>query len=453
MLKVPHEELTSRARECQTVSEKDVLAASQLVQQLSKRVFEQDDVNWVKVNQNLERVEKRLAKIKKKLQDANSKSEVSFGRLKKRVRFISQADETSLVDLYMADHLIRRGHIEAGSQVAEKRGFTDLVDVDVFQSTTLIAEKLKAPFHDIDLAVKWCSRNNEQLLRIDSSLEFRLRRARFAQLVQDGKPLEAVQYAKDHLAPFAHKHLGDIQEAMSSLLYDRVLPRNQSLDLVAKEDEIFDRTDTSLSTKSGIRRSRRNSKPETTLSRKMQLKTKRSASCSVNHKRTREGCAVSDTLTRRHTPCFGETDWEELAQFFIEESERVLNLEHQTTLQVTVKAGLASLKCASCGPNSSVGIGSEAYEAKVRECPCCSPHLGTLATQLPTAHHVHSALICRITGKLMDEHNPPLMFPDGAVFSTEGLRSISKDGKFPNPREPDSGKLYGMDDLHKIFIA
>jgi macrophage erythroblast attacher len=45
--------------------------------------------------------------------------------------------------------------------------------------------------------------------------------------------------------------------------------------------------------------------------------------------------------------------------------------------------------------------------------------LGVLAQEVPFAHHANSTIVCRITGKIMNEDNPPLAFDNGNVFSTE----------------------------------
>lgn len=45
--------------------------------------------------------------------------------------------------------------------------------------------------------------------------------------------------------------------------------------------------------------------------------------------------------------------------------------------------------------------------------------LGKLAEEVPFSHHVNSTIVCRITGKIMDEDNWPLAFPDGNVYSVE----------------------------------
>ena len=42
---------------------------------------------------------------------------------------------------------------------------------------------------------------------------------------------------------------------------------------------------------------------------------------------------------------------------------------------------------------------------------------------VPSTHKVVSSLICRISGEVMDEHNPPVSLPNGQVYSEKvGLK-------------------------------
>lgn len=45
--------------------------------------------------------------------------------------------------------------------------------------------------------------------------------------------------------------------------------------------------------------------------------------------------------------------------------------------------------------------------------------LGKLAEEVPFSHHANSTIVCRITGKIMDEDNMPMAFPRGSVYSLE----------------------------------
>ena len=50
------------------------------------------------------------------------------------------------------------------------------------------------------------------------------------------------------------------------------------------------------------------------------------------------------------------------------------------------------------------------------DCPVCSRSLNKLAQPLPMAHCANSRLVCKISGDVMNENNPPMMLPNGYVY-------------------------------------
>lgn len=54
------------------------------------------------------------------------------------------------------------------------------------------------------------------------------------------------------------------------------------------------------------------------------------------------------------------------------------------------------------------------------DCPACQKdNLGVLTSHVSHNHPTQSTLICRVTGKPMDDKNPPMCLPNGMVYSTE----------------------------------
>src|SRR5258708_2110666 len=52
------------------------------------------------------------------------------------------------------------------------------------------------------------------------------------------------------------------------------------------------------------------------------------------------------------------------------------------------------------------------------DCPLCDPlGLGALAHLVPSANHLNSTLVCYISGKVMDDQNPPMALRNGYVYS------------------------------------
>jgi macrophage erythroblast attacher len=85
------------------------------------------------------------------------------------------------------------------------------------------------------------------------------------------------------------------------------------------------------------------------------------------------------------------------------------SLTKEPMLSLTLQAGLTAMKTYSCNNPEDRNV----------NCPVCAADtFGALSKTLPFAHHVNSALVCRISGKIMDESNPPLVLPSGYVYST-----------------------------------
>jgi macrophage erythroblast attacher len=51
------------------------------------------------------------------------------------------------------------------------------------------------------------------------------------------------------------------------------------------------------------------------------------------------------------------------------------------------------------------------------EDPLHLPTYQALAAGLPYAKHLHSKLVCHITKQLMNEDDPPMVLPNGYVYS------------------------------------
>ena len=46
----------------------------------------------------------------------------------------------------------------------------------------------------------------------------------------------------------------------------------------------------------------------------------------------------------------------------------------------------------------------------------CTEPLGELSKPLPYSHCAQSHLICALSGKVMDDNNPPMALPNGYVY-------------------------------------
>jgi len=83
----------------------------------------------------------------------------------------------------------------------------------------------------------------------------------------------------------------------------------------------------------------------------------------------------------------------------------------------------------------------------------CLSTMGQLASSLPLAHHVNSCIVCRITGELMNEDNPPGVLPNGHVYSMSALEDIAERhrGQVRDPRSDDV--VYSIHQVKRAYIA
>ncbi|XP_024907525.1 macrophage erythroblast attacher isoform X2 [Pteropus alecto] len=100
--------------------------------------------------------------------------------------------------------------------------------------------------------------------------------------------------------------------------------------------------------------------------------------------------------------------WRMLIQQFRYDNYRLHQLGNSSVFTLTLQAGLSAIKTPQCykGDRSS----------RSPDCPVCSRSLNKLAQPLPMAHCANSRLVCKISGDVMNENNPPMMLPNGHVY-------------------------------------
>ncbi|KAH9962959.1 CTLH/CRA C-terminal to lish motif domain-containing protein [Russula dissimulans] len=134
--------------------------------------------------------------------------------------------------------------------------------------------------------------------------------------------------------------------------------------------------------------------------------------------------------------------WSNLIQSFRLAIFSLNTLPSEPLLHLALYGGLSSLKLPTCYD----------HDVKNRDCPVCDSWLGKLAEEVPFSHHVNSTIVCRMSGKIMDEDNAPMAFPNGYVYSREALEDMSaqNEGKVKCPRTQEE---CDFSKLKKVFIS
>ncbi|XP_013383305.1 macrophage erythroblast attacher [Lingula anatina] len=150
-----------------------------------------------------------------------------------------------------------------------------------------------------------------------------------------------------------------------------------------------------------------------------------------------------DTSISPYQELLDPNRWNHLVQQFRNENFKLHQLNNTSVFVVSLQAGLSALKTPHC------------YKDECGErnpnCPVCSPHLNDLAKTLPFAHCAQSKLICQISGRPLNEHNPPLMLPNGYVYGYNSLVEMANnnDGRVVCPRTKE---IYKLDECEKVFV-
>ncbi|KAK1804278.1 hypothetical protein P4O66_020314 [Electrophorus voltai] len=133
--------------------------------------------------------------------------------------------------------------------------------------------------------------------------------------------------------------------------------------------------------------------------------------------------------------------WKMLIQQFRYDNYRLHQLGNNSVFTITLQAGLSAIKTPQCYKEDGT--------SKNPDCPVCSKSLNKLAQPLPMAHCANSRLVCKISGEVMNENNPPMMLPNGYVYGYNSLLSIRQDDKVVCPRTKE---VFNFSQAEKVYI-
>lgn len=106
-----------------------------------------------------------------------------------------------------------------------------------------------------------------------------------------------------------------------------------------------------------------------------------------------------------------ESRWNYIIDLFKQDNYKIHQLPEKSSLIAVLQAGLSAIKTPTCY--------RKVTSVKNVNCPVCHPSMNLIARPLPYAYCSNSKLICAHSGELMNENNPPMMLPNGYVYSLE----------------------------------
>ena len=353
----------------------------------------------------------------------------------------------------LLDYLLRSSYYRTAQALSTHLPhLAPLSDMEAFLSARRVVEGLRA--RDVSRALAWCGEYRSRLRSVGSSMEFELRVQEMMELVKKGEREAGQEYARKWLGvgvvqgrenggkeereeekeagagggstppaasersqwedPVVRARMKKLQEAMTAVMFHSLyhpLPASSS----------------GSSSSSSSSSSPLSSLPPLPPSL---LPTTSAAHLKYSH-------------------YWSDARWAELELQFRLTHLAVHGMHPHSTLALALYIGMATLKTPYCtcthitptssAPSSTSSSSSTAPSSlsnpslpssfsPAASCPlCCSRALFELSAGLPTTQRSQSALVCRLSGAVMDEHNPPLVLPNGSMYSRRALQKMAHD--------------------------
>lgn len=137
------------------------------------------------------------------------------------------------VNHIIANHFYQQGLFDLGDCLIEEAGEPEGITlkscfIEMYQIVNPMRED-----RNLKPALNWVSCHRDKLQQSSSDLELKLHRLQFVEILQKGTQLDALNYARTYLAPFASLHLHEIQKLMACLLWAGKLDRSPYSELMA----------------------------------------------------------------------------------------------------------------------------------------------------------------------------------------------------------------------------
>lgn len=371
LLTVPFEALKRSAKERRALIT-DVMSA------LDGATSSGDNASHEEQLAGLDQLVERLQGLKRKLTEVSRSERDEAARCKARLEHLASlgaprrgdavAWNRPRLDRILVDHMLRSDCYASAVALASSAQIDLLCDLHVFDGARRVAEALRA--RDAAPALAWCAEQRARLKKLKSPLEFKLRLQEFIELLRKEQRLEAIAYARRHLAPWAQQHMAELQRALGALAFG---PRPR---------------------------------------------------CS------------------RYQPLFEEGAWQRLVDLYHRELYRLASLPPESLLTAHMQAGLTALN------------NPAAYrEGGSKEDPLHLPSFRTLAKGLPCAKHVHSTLVCAVTREAMSDANPPMVLPNGYVYSRRAVEQLAAAHGGGRVVCPKTGASFGVEEVRRAFVV
>ncbi|KAI2657194.1 E3 ubiquitin-protein transferase MAEA [Labeo rohita] len=396
---VPYETLNKRFRAAQKNIDRETSHVTMVVAELEKTLSSFPVVDTVV--SLLDGVVEKLSALKRKAAESIQAEDESAKLCKRRIEHLKEhsSDQPASVNVWkkkrmdrmMVEHLLRCGYYNTAVKLARQSG----IEVRLrFFCAAEVEESLER--QETATCLAWCHDNKSRLRKMKSCLEFSLRIQEFIELIRQNKRMDAVRHARKHFSQAEGGQLDEVRQVMGMLAFP------------------------------------------------------------------------SDTHISPYKDLLDPARWKMLIQQFRYDNYRLHQLGNNSVFTITLQAGLSAIKTPYplCRKTFiilrvfNLHVQQIVYEiyrqcykedgtSKNPDCPVCSKSLNKLAQPLPMAHCANSRLVCKISGEVMNENNPPMMLPNGYVYGYNSLLSIRQDDKVVCPRTKE---VFNFSQAEKVYI-
>ncbi|CAD5206536.1 unnamed protein product [Bursaphelenchus okinawaensis] len=129
--------------------------------------------------------------------------------------------------------------------------------------------------------------------------------------------------------------------------------------------------------------------------------------------------------------------WEQILEMFRHENAKIFRLSSQSAFSTCLQLGLAAYKTPFCRSDPE------------SRCIVCRD-LYMIADGLPFSNVKNSRLICAYSGEsLDDEHNRPIMLPNGRVYGERAIKQLLRDNVIMCPK---TSEVFAAEKLLRVYV-
>ncbi|KAF7468481.1 Hypothetical predicted protein [Marmota monax] len=407
-LKVPYETLNKRFRAAQKNIDRETSHVTMVVAELEKTLSSCPAVD--SVVSLLDGVVEKLSVLKRKAVESIQAEDESAKLCKRRIEHLKEhsSDQPAAASMWkrkrmdrmMVEHLLRCGYYSTAVKLARQSGIEDLVNIEMFLTAKEVEESLER--RETATCLAWCHDNKSRLRKMKGRQSEHEAKTGRKSRATNGSPKESEDLGMETL-----KGKPDLSEPADGHL----LQNQWSLSSPGRQEGPRE-GGASVGTQS------------------LTLQKSRTPTAPCGELPLSSGSDLLDPAR-----------WRMLIQQFRYDNYRLHQLGNNSVFTLTLQAGLSAIKTPQCY--------KEDGSSKSPDCPVCSRSLNKLAQPLPMAHCANSRLVCKISGDVMNENNPPMMLPNGYVYGYNSLLSIRQDDKVVCPRTKE---VFHFSQAEKVYI-